>query len=180
MSINTEKRDISLTYLVAAIISWILLGTWIAMLFYLSSENGVDSGARSSKALEIVELLFGKEVITEYVLRKIAHVLEYMLLTALSFNAIRYTNLISESRSYSESPVKLVKSDNEMYILISMWLSLLTASVDEYHQLFVDGRDGSIRDVLIDAIGVVIMLLIIRIAFTINLVRKGRKEYRYE
>jgi Predicted integral membrane protein len=180
MSINTKKRDISVTYLAAAVISWILLGLWIAFLFFLSSEDGTTSGMRSAKALEAIELLFGREIVTEYVLRKIVHVIEYMILTVLSFNAIRFTNLISETTSYAESPVKLVKSDNEMYILISMWLSLLTASVDEYHQLFVTGRDGSIRDVLIDSIGIVIILLIIRIVFTINLVSKGRKEYRYE
>ncbi|MCR5593010.1 MAG: VanZ family protein [Saccharofermentans sp.] len=180
MNLNKDKRDINLAYLVGAVISWILLGSWIAFLFFLSSEDGTASGMRSTKALEYIELLFGKEIMTEYVLRKVVHVIEYMILTVLSFNAIRFTNLISETTSYAESPVKLVKSDNEMYILISMWLSLLTASVDEYHQLFVTGRDGSIRDVLIDAIGIVTMLLIIRIVFTINLARKGRKEYRYE
>ena len=86
----------------------------------------------------------------------------------------------SITRSYSESPVKLIKSDNEMYIAFSMWLSLLTAVVDEYHQLFVDGRDGSIRDVLIDSIGIIIVLIIIRVVFTFYLYRLGRKEIRYE
>jgi len=46
--------------------------------------------------------------------------------------------------------------------------------------LFVDGREGSIRDVLIDSIGIVIVLIIIRIIFTIYLRYLGRNEIRYD
>jgi VanZ family protein len=45
--------------------------------------------------------------------------------------------------------------------------------------LFVDGRDGSIKDVLIDLIGIVIVLIVIRIGFTIYLKTKGKAEVVY-
>ena len=175
-----NDKDISFPDLVAAIIFWSLTVGWIILLFYLSSETGTVSTGRSSSVLEFVEMIFGKGVMTEAVLRKTAHVLEYAVLTVFSFFSVRFTNRASITRSYSESPVKLIKSDNEMYIAFSMWLSLLTAVVDEYHQLFVDGRDGSIRDVLIDSVGIVIVLIIIRVVFTFYLYRLGRKELRYD
>lgn len=175
-----NNKDISFPDLIAAIFFWALTLGWIILLFYLSSESGVASTQRSTSAVRFIELIFGEGVITELVLRKTVHVIEYGILTMLSFMAVRYTNRISQIKSYAESPVKLIKSDNEMYIAFSMWMSLLTAVVDEYHQLFVDGRDGSIRDVLIDAIGVIIVLIIIRVAFTIYLHYLGRKEVRYE
>ena len=175
-----NNKDVSIPDLVAAIISWALTVGWIILLFYLSSETGTISTGRSSSVLEFIEMIFGKGVMSEAVLRKIAHVIEYSILTVLSFLSVRFTNKASITRSYSESPVKLIKSDNEMYIAFSMWLSLLTAVVDEYHQLFVDGRDGSIRDVLIDSVGIVIVLIIIRVVFTFYLYRLGRKELRYD
>ena len=175
-----NNKDVSIPDLVAAIVSWALTVGWITLLFYLSSETGTISTGRSSSVLEFIEMIFGKGVMSEAVLRKIAHIIEYAILTVLSFLSVRFTNKASITRSYSESPVKLIKSDNEMYIAFSMWLSLLTAVVDEYHQLFVDGRDGSIRDVLIDSIGIIIVLIIIRVVFTFYLYRLGRKEIRYE
>ena len=175
-----KNKDISVPDLLAAVFFWMLTAAWIVMIFYLSSENGTDSYERSGNALKYLELFFGENVLTDTLLRKIIHVIEYAVLTIFTFFAARYTNRISFVRSYAESPVKLVKSDNEMYIALTLWMSLLTAVVDEYHQLFVDGRDGSIRDVLIDSIGIIIVLIIIRIIFTIYLRYLGRKEVRYE
>ena len=72
-----------------------------------------------------------------------------------------------------------MRSDNEMNIVFTLWFTILNAIFDEYHQLFVEGRDGAIMDVLIDLIGIVIVLIIIRIAFTIYLKTKGRSEIVY-
>ena len=175
-----NSKDISLTNLFAAALCWVLTALWVIFIFYLSSENGAESSERSASALKFIELIIGKNIITDLLLRKIVHVLEYSVLTVLVFLSARFTNKISFTKSYAESPVKLIKSDNEMYIAITLWMSMLTSVCDEYHQLFVEGRDGNIRDVLVDAIGVVIVLIIIRIIFTIYLRYLGRKEVRYE
>ena len=180
MAKGINNTDISIPDLVAALFFWILTVGWIILLFYLSNENGMTSTARSGSVVKFIESVFGEGTVTDLVVRKVAHVAEYSILTVLSFCAVRFTNKISVIKSYAESPVKLVKSDNEMYIAISMWLSLLTAVVDEYHQLFVDGRDGSMKDVVIDSIGIVLVLIIIRIVFTIHLRFIGSKEVRYE
>ena len=72
-----------------------------------------------------------------------------------------------------------MRSDNEMNIVFTLWFTILNAIFDEYHQLFVDGRDGTIKDVLIDLIGIVVVLIIVRVAFTIYLKTKGKSEIVY-
>ena len=103
------------------------------------------------------------------VLRTFAHATEFAWLTFLSYMALSSTNKISNKTSYAESPVKLLRSDNEMNIIFTLWFAILNAIFDEYHQLFVIGRDGSIMDVLVDLIGIVLVLIIIRVVFTIYL-----------
>ena len=175
-----DKRDINITSLIGAIVCWLLTAAWIIGIFYFSSENATESSERSLGLLKLIEQIFGEEIMTEVLLRKIAHVMEFSFLTILAFLSIRFTNKVSEYTSYAESPVKIIKSDNEMYIAISMWLSFLVAVADEYHQLFVDGRSGSILDVAIDGIGIIVVLIIIRVIFTIYLKQLGAQEVRYE
>ena len=59
-------------------------------------------------------------------------------------------------------------------------LSFLFSILDEYHQLFIDGRHGTIVDVGFDLIGIVMILLIIRVVFSIYLQHIGKDEERYE
>ncbi|MBI3335026.1 MAG: VanZ family protein [Candidatus Portnoybacteria bacterium] len=42
---------------------------------------------------------------------------------------------------------------------LAFFLALLWAISDEYHQLFVEGREGTFRDVMIDAIGITLIPL---------------------
>ena len=76
--------------------------------------------------------------------------------------------------------MKILQSDNEMNIILTIWFTILNALFDEYHQMFVAGRDGSIVDVGVDCIGIIIVLLIIRIVFSISLKARGKKEVRYQ
>jgi VanZ family protein len=43
--------------------------------------------------------------------------------------------------------------------LRSILFSMLYASTDEFHQLFVEGRSGSVRDVMIDTLGATLGIL---------------------
>ena len=45
--------------------------------------------------------------------------------------------------------------------MVSVCIVILYASTDELHQLFVPGRSGQVKDVLIDGCGAVIGALII-------------------
>lgn len=181
-TLNTElhRKDINILYLVISIILWLLMTLWIVEIFKLSAETGTESNARSYSLYYYLNSYVNFEYINEAILRKLAHLFEFSILSVIAFFAVNTTNKISPKVAYSESKMKLIKSDNEMFILISLWISTLYAILDEYHQLFVDGRHGSIADVGFDLIGIIPTLLIIRVIFTIYLRHLGKDEERYE
>ncbi len=73
----------------------------------------------------------------DLVLRKVGHVFEYAVLTWLLGRALR-------AHSLAPRHVRITAAA----------LALFYAALDEYHQSFVPGREGSPRDVLIDAVGI--------------------------
>ena len=176
---NSKKKDIALRYLVLAIFFWLMTITCILVIFLLSSEEGTASNATSVLLQERINSTTDFFLISNDSLRSLAHVLEYGVLTLLSFFAIDCTNRISKKKSYAESPLKIIKSDNEMNIIFTGWFAIINALADEYHQLFVNGRNGNFGDVLKDLIGIILVLAIIRLVFSIYLASKGRKEVRY-
>jgi VanZ family protein len=81
----------------------------------------------------------------DFTFKKFAHVAVYGVLTALLFNAVR------------------IHIRHKGYALLTVLLvSVLYAFSDEWHQTFVPGREGTLRDVTIDAIGAVGMSLWLR------------------
>ncbi|NTV28603.1 MAG: VanZ family protein [Candidatus Omnitrophica bacterium] len=74
----------------------------------------------------------------DFALRKVAHVSEYLILTLLVGRALRMTSRLGPRQLPGLTAV----------------LSFLYAVSDEFHQLFVPGRQGSPVDVGIDSIGV--------------------------
>jgi VanZ family protein len=78
----------------------------------------------------------------DVVLRKIAHVTEYAVLTGLWWRAL---SALGVSRPLAGA----------------IAIALLYAATDEFHQTFVDGRQGTPVDVLIDSIGMTIAALVI-------------------
>ena len=177
--IAAKNKEISIRFSIIAVIFWILTIAWIIMIFKLSNQTGLQSSNTSGIVLSLFNELFGVDITDATVIRKVAHATEFAILTIFSYVALSSTNKISNKTSYAESPVKLLRSDNEMNIVFTLWFTILNAIFDEYHQLFVEGRDGAIKDVLIDLIGIVVVLIIIRIVFTIYLKTKGRSEVVY-
>jgi VanZ family protein len=176
---NTSDKEISIRYIIVAALFWIITISWIVMIFHLSNQTAVQSSNTSNMIVNVINEILGVDIEDDTVIRKVAHATEFAILTIFTYVALSSTNKISNQTSYAESPVKLMRSDNEMNIVFTLWFTILNAIFDEYHQLFVDGRDGSIKDVLIDLIGIVIVLIIIRIAFTIYLKTKGKSEIVY-
>jgi VanZ family protein len=100
-----------------------VLGTilWLSVIFLFSAEPNLRS-----------PFSYGVDL----VLRKIAHITEYIILTVLVWKA--------------------VSSRTKNNLLLAVFLIVFSAAVlDECHQLFVMGREGSLRDVLFDAIGII-------------------------
>lgn len=133
------------------IILTIITIIWMGVIFFFSSENYTESKNLSDsftdKTLVSICKLFKKDcdkekVINKYgfLIRKLAHFTEYFILGILMFFTFR---------EYG------VKS-----LWIPLIICILYASLDEIHQLFVDGRSGNIKDVLIDSSGSSLAILL--------------------
>ena len=174
-----ETREISIKNLFFSVIFWILTLGCCVLIFMLSAESGLESSQLSGAFLDFLNESFNTNLTDDSLIRELAHASEFAILTVFTYFALSSTNKISIKSSYAESPVKLMRSDNEMSIIFTLWFTTLNAIFDEYHQLFVNDRDGNIKDVLIDAIGIIIVLVIIRVVFTVYLKTKGKTEVVY-
>ena len=76
------------------------------------------------------------------IIRKAAHMSEYAILLLLLYYAL--SNVISKHT-----------------LSLSLLVTFIYACSDEFHQLFIPGRSGQFKDVLIDTSGALIMLMII-------------------
>jgi VanZ family protein len=81
----------------------------------------------------------------DVVLRKLAHVTEYLLLALATWRALR--GLRPEWKPVAQ-------------IGVAALFTLAYAVSDEFHQTFVDGRNGTPVDVAIDAVGISIACLL--------------------
>ena len=102
---------------------------------------GTGSGSLSLTVMEMVHTLLGAlglpyGWVTNFVVRKCAHFTEYMVLGILATHAFDIKG--------SHKPVALIAT--------AVFL-VLVPSIDETIQLFVPGRSGMVRDVLIDCSG---------------------------
>ena len=131
-------------------ISIISLILWMIVIFSFSSADANKSTGTSDKVITtMIEIkdkitdqetpINEKEIIVKnssFYVRKIAHITEYLILGLLMFNALKQFNIL-----------------NICYAII---LCVLYSCTDEFHQLFINGRSGSFRDVLIDTIGILL------------------------
>jgi VanZ family protein len=128
------------------IIYWCLLITWMIFICVMSNEPAKISDSQSIGVLDLfskmginVNGIFGD--LANFVVRKCAHFLEYMILALLVLNVLKlYFNM-------------------RQVIIITIIFVFLYACSDEIHQLFVSGREGAIRDVVIDTCGGITLVL---------------------
>jgi VanZ family protein len=78
------------------------------------------------------------EPVYDFSLRKLAHLTIYAVLTVLLFRAFRWH----------------VSRPNHAW-LFAIVVAVLYACSDEWHQTFVPGREGTIRDITIDSVGAI-------------------------
>lgn len=122
------------------IIAWILMILWMAFIFFMSNQVGEVSSKQSGFVVNLFSMLgidlnssFGE--MSTYIIRKGAHFTEYMILYFLAYNLLRL--YINKKKAY-------------FYALVIVFVY---ACSDEFHQLFVEGRSGQFKDVLIDTSG---------------------------
>lgn len=124
---------------------WIALGLWMLGIFLFSAQPGDDSEVSSDAFVTLLQSL-GLGVPTEtlsFLVRKAAHSFAYFGLGLITFAAFGTTRLRAGQRAAA-----------------SLALVALYAISDEVHQLFVPGRSGEARDVLIDTVAGAIAIAI--------------------
>ena len=110
---------------------------WMVVIFLLSNEPSSVSSERSGAIVEVVKTLgtsLPNDVLT-FITRKLAHIIAYFILGILMFLVVR---------AYTPNA--------RWAIFTSILFVCLYAITDEFHQTFVPGRSGEVRDVLIDTI----------------------------
>ena len=107
---------------------WLPVFLWCVVIYYLSSIPSLRSDLPNQ---------------WDFIMRKIAHITEYAILTFLFFRAS------SKNLNYRKA------------IFYSTLFSITYALADEYHQLFVFGRGGNLGDVFIDSTGVFLAVFLI-------------------
>ena len=153
------KRNIKI------IILSILIILWMAIIFRFSSANGTSSQSQSTKVianiisstLKITDKLgLTSENLPEYKIyqaaqvldgpaRKVMHQAEYFILALLVMMLI---NILLKYRQYIIS------------IIITLMICIIFACLDEFHQTFVPGRMGQLKDVIVDMTGMIFAIII--------------------
>ena len=131
-------------------ISIILVFLWMIVIFMFSNQPSDTSSKYSNgftrNLVVFINKLQNKTLsekelnlkIDKYhiVIRKLAHLTEYLILGILVMNLLINYNI-----------------ELKRLLLISLIICILYACSDEIHQLFIKGRSGQPLDVLIDTIG---------------------------
>ena len=134
---------------------WFPILIWMGVIFTASADTG--SFRHSSRILSpLLHWLFpqiSEETVNRIVLfaRKGAHLTEYGVLGLLLWRALRKPALRDPRRWSWPTAGRAI-------LLVSFY-----AATDEFHQLFVPGREAAVHDVVIDTCGAIAALLVLRI-----------------
>lgn len=139
---NTTKN-----YIIRLIFLALVL-TWMGIVFKFSNQPAGDSDGTSSRVVKIiVNIIYKSKTIEEKEqlihelngpIRKLAH---FSIYTIGGFLIVNFVNTY--------------KLDYKKSFIYSVAIGALYACSDEFHQIFIDGRSGELRDVLIDTTGII-------------------------
>lgn len=111
---------------------------WMTVIFLFSNQTSIESTKTSNQVILTIASFISNDYnegllsnIT-FIVRKIAHLTLYLVLGYLVIN---------------------VSTKSRKGLILSFLICLLYACSDEFHQLFISGRSGEIRDVFIDTVG---------------------------
>lgn len=130
----------------------------MGVIFWLSSRTADESAKQSGVILEWLISIFGDNVFTDFIVRKLAHCLEFTGLCVL-FN------------------LGFILDRKKLMVIQSILLTSAYAATDEFHQRFVAGRSCELRDWAIDTCGAIIGgIAFTLLYFTIRKIAEKRKQ----
>lgn len=138
------------------IFSWSLVILWMGLIFYLSHQPAPESNKLSKEITELIIETVEKIAPDRsfnfrnlnHIVRKNAHFFAYLVLGILVLNGLR------------NNGIKGYKG-----IALALFICVLYAISDEIHQIFVPGRGGQVKDVIIDSGGAFIGVIFYNIVF---------------
>jgi len=141
-------------------LAWGGVFLWMALIFYLSHQPATESSELSYGVLTMVlgwlhrispflaqEL---EQLKLHYLLRKNAHFLAYLVLALLTMYALAQSKVLGKRQ-----------------VLWAFLICLLFAITDEIHQLFILGRSGEVKDVLLVNVGASAGIMLYRLTSSI-------------
>ena len=121
------------------ILAWSFFLVWLLFIFFFSSQSGEESSHLSGGILKFLESLIHIPLSSEifsFMIRKLAHFTEYMILGILTMNLWKQYGSIHKQQLF--------------FIIL---FCVFYAMTDEFHQMFVANRSGNFWDVAIDSLG---------------------------
>lgn len=144
------------------IIFGILIISWMLVIFLFSSQNGDSSSGSSKKIVNAIINIFVRNFDSyslerqasimsklSFFVRKGAHMTEYAILAILVF-------------FFLTDNLKIFR------YLIPVLVCFIYACTDEFHQSFVSGRGPSFKDVMIDTLGSILIIVCLFVFFFIK------------
>ena len=126
--------------------SWIWVIAWMSIIFFFSTD--LFSGSQTSRIIGPFLKWFALDISAEsiatvqLVFRKIAHLVEYAILSILCCRA-----LVKQDKLRVLQLAALVQA---------VLIAVAYAAFDEWHQSWTDERFGSPLDVAIDSVGAIV------------------------
>ena len=171
------------------------------VIFGFSAEKGADSSKHSTKITNgVIKVRYPRfdkysdskknrvKTNTELVVRKFAHLSEYIILGALIFVHLLSIKAYSAANrsgfSKGSGTAAIFETQNKLskalkhQIFASFAIGALYAAADEFHQKFVPDRAPRVTDVLIDSTGVAIGIAVIFLI--ISVIKHNKKKNRKE
>jgi len=161
MSKNRSKmNNITKKLQIKRIILILIIALWMCVIFCLSGQNGDESSSTSSKIVNVVVDIFTKitdkeltvknvDILT-YIIRKMAHFTLYFILAIPTFLLFETYNIATLKR-----------------YIYTILFCFVYASTDEIHQIFSQGRNGNVIDILIDTLGSIFGTIFIQVVSNI-------------
>lgn len=148
---------------ISKILSWTVVIFWMILIFNLSSQVAQQSNQLSTEITEIIVKTFERIVpqadLDIYKLnnlvRKSTHFFTYLIFGLFVINA-------------------LIRSGVYGYrsIGLALLICVLYVISDEVHQLFVPGRGGEVKDVIIDSAGAIVGIGLYLLTSSVGKLRK--------
>ena len=175
---HPKTETYNIIHVTIRIIAAILAVVWMIRIFDFSSADADVSGSVSrSMSYNLIEKIsrhldlgWDEEKIeavagpVEKYLRKAAHMYEYAVMSVLwciALDAWKHVGVLSHQEPDSENRRKRPGRFRRFIRLgVVLLICLIYAVSDEFHQIFVDGRSGEIRDVCLDFGGAIIGVLL--------------------